>query len=82
MSEHKENKINISSVDSDKRILKSVFCCNQRKCDLRLTDSDGTTVMWLEHPANCNWPVLCPSCRPGMIVRSSTGRILGYVEHA
>ncbi|XP_065055950.1 phospholipid scramblase 2-like [Rhopilema esculentum] len=67
---------------SNNMVLKALFCCNQRECDLRVTDSSGTTIMWLEHPKNCNWPILCPSCTPGMIVRSSSGRILGYVNHS
>lgn len=68
--------------DADKMFLRSVLCCNQRKFDMRLVDVNGDTVMWLEHPSSCNWPIMCPSCRPGMVVRSSSGRILGYVEHA
>lgn len=66
---------------SNNHLLKAIFCCNQRQCDFKVLDSDGHTVMWLEHPASCNWPIFCPSCTPGLVVRSSSGRMLGTVEH-
>ena len=65
-----------------KTFLRSLFCCNQRKADLKVVDRENETVMWLEHPTNCNWPICCPYCRPAMVARSSSGHILGYVEHA
>eukprot|EP00794_Sanderia_malayensis_P010795 gene10795-11949_t len=68
--------------ESDHMCFKSLFCCNQRKADLKLVDAKQDTIMWLEHPSSCNWPVFCPSCRPEMILRTSSGRMLGKVEHA